>query len=86
MWSEIAGTAACDAAPAFQLHIIRDVTSVIHQDANRCARPAAEHKQNRHPEKGSDWSFSWHSRASESMPFLPSTAPIATRMRICGVI
>src|SRR6266545_644522 len=31
---------------------------------------------NRHPEKGSDWSFSWHNRASESIPFLPSTASI----------
>src|SRR5438477_12421855 len=41
---------------------------------------------NRHPEKGSAWSLSWHSLASESMPFRPSTGSIATRMRICGVI
>src|SRR5262249_20244083 len=41
---------------------------------------------NKHPEKGSSCSFSWHNRANESMPFLPSTASIATRMRICGGI
>jgi hypothetical protein len=31
-------------------------------------------------------SFSWHRLARESIPFLPSTRSIATRMRICGVI
>src|SRR5579883_522025 len=41
---------------------------------------------NRQPENGSDWRFSWHKRASESIPFLPSTASIAIKMRICGVI
>jgi hypothetical protein len=35
---------------------------------------------------GSAWSFSWHNRARESIPFLPSTASVATRMRIWGVI
>src|SRR5271157_3284456 len=41
---------------------------------------------NKQPEKGSARSFSWHNWASESMPSLPSTASIATRTRICGVI
>jgi uncharacterized protein len=39
-------------------------------------------RRSRQPEKGSAWSFSWHSRASESMPLRPSTASSATRMRI----
>ena len=43
-------------------------------------------KINRHPENGSAFSFSRQSYARESMPFLPSMASIATRMRCCGVI
>src|SRR5271166_5726559 len=34
---------------------------------------------NKQPEKGSARSFSWHNCASESMPFLPSTASIANQ-------
>jgi hypothetical protein len=41
---------------------------------------------NRQPENGSAASFSRHSCARESMPFLPSMASTATRMRSCGVI
>src|ERR1700751_1131030 len=41
---------------------------------------------NRETEKGSGASFSRHNCTSESMPFRPSTASTATRIRICGVI
>ncbi|MGC9970305.1 MAG: hypothetical protein ABSE56_06925 [Bryobacteraceae bacterium] len=41
---------------------------------------------NTHPENGSAGSFSWHSRAGESMLLRPSTASMAAGMRICGVI
>src|ERR1019366_1103131 len=58
--------------------------AVIDQDTDR--GPATARNTNRHPEKGSALSLSWHSLASESMPFLPSTGSIATRMRICGAI
>src|ERR1039457_6793792 len=43
-------------------------------------------KKTRHPEKGSVWSFSRHNRASESIPFRPSTASTATRIRMWGAI
>lgn len=42
--------------------------------------------ESRHPENGSASSFSRQSCTRESMPFLPSMASIATRMRSCGVI
>ncbi len=60
--------------------------------ATRALLPHPDHRQraatalNRQPEKGSAASFSRHSCARESMPFLPSTASVATRMRSCGVI
>src|SRR6476469_821769 len=40
---------------------------------------------NTQPENGSLASFSRHSCAKPSTPFLPSTASSATRIRICGV-
>src|ERR1039457_3467198 len=43
-------------------------------------------KKTRHPEKGSVWSFSRHNRANESIPFRPSTASTATRIRMWGAI
>src|ERR1039457_3472912 len=43
-------------------------------------------KKTRHPEKGSVWSLSRHNRASESIPFRPSTASTATRIRMWGAI
>ena len=52
--------------------------------ARRC--PLRHPNTNTHPENGSSASLSWQSRASESMPFLPSTGSIATSTRICGVI
>jgi hypothetical protein len=60
---------------------MQHVTSVIHQDANRRPTPTSKNKQA--ARKGS---FSWHGRASESMPLRPSTASIATKIRIWGVI
>ena len=58
--------------------------AVIGQDPDRL--PLRLRKMNRQPENGSEFSFSRHSCARESMPFLPSMASIATRMRSCGVI
>jgi hypothetical protein len=50
------------------------------------ALPLRLRKMNRQPENGSASSFSRQSCARESIPFLPSMASIATRMRSCGVI
>ena len=57
-----------------------------HRTARPDRRPRRLRKINRQPEKGSAFSFSRHSWAKASMPFLPSIASIATRIRICGVI
>jgi hypothetical protein len=54
--------------------------------SSRIAVPLRLRNTNTHPENGSSASFSWQSRAKESMPFLPSTASMATSTRICAVI
>jgi hypothetical protein len=50
------------------------------------ALPLRLRKINRQPEKGSASSFSRHSCARESMPFLPSMGSTATRILNWGVI
>ncbi len=57
---------------------------VIDQDTDRRAAPAAEEKQA--SRERIRLQFLLAQSAKESMPFLPSTASIATRMRIWGVI
>ncbi len=50
------------------------------------AVPRRLRNTNTHPENGSSASFSWQSRAKESIPLRPSTGSMATNTRICAVI
>jgi hypothetical protein len=51
------------------------------QLSSRIAVPLRLRNTNAQPEKGSSASFSWHSRARESIPFRPSTRSMATSTR-----